>query len=197
MTKKSSVLEELYDLEQDVKKCTKCILFKTRKNTVFGEGSIKSVKIMFIGEGPGENEDLLGRPFVGKAGNLLTDIIEKGIKIKRDEVYITNIVKCRPPQNRNPEHIEVMSCINYLYKQIEIINPEVIVLLGAVALKSLFPKYGSITKYRGQFFNFILDKNHQYPTLATYHPSYLLRYPEYKREAWEDIKIVMKKLNIL
>ncbi len=195
-TKKSSILQELYDLEQEVHKCTKCTLFKTRKNSVFGEGSIKSVRIMFIGEGPGENEDLLGRPFVGKAGNLLTDIIEKGMKIKREEVYITNIVKCRPPQNRNPEHIEIMSCINYLYEQIRLINPEVVVLLGAIALKTFFPKYASITKYRGQFFNFILDKDHQYPTLATYHPSYLLRYPEYKRETWIDIQTVMKKLEL-
>ncbi len=186
----------LDEINEKVKVCNKCMLAKKRINTVFGEGNINA-EIMFIGEGPGEQEDKSGKPFVGHAGQLLTDIIEKGMKLKREDVYISNIVKCRPPGNRNPEVNEVASCINYIYEQIKIINPKIIVLLGNIALTSLLPKYTGITKYRGNEYILILDKEHKYKVIPTYHPSYLLRGTESeikikKKETWEDIKKVLQ-----
>ncbi len=188
-------------INAQVMRCKKCSLYKIRNNTVLGEGSLNS-EIMFIGEGPGENEDLTGRPFVGKAGELLVKIIENVLKLKREDVYMANIVKCRPPGNRNPNDLEVSACINYLHEQIKIINPKIIVPLGSVALSRLLPRYNGITKNRGREMKLILSREDIYDVIPTYHPSYLLRGSQSeinkkKREVWEDIKKIMKKLNML
>lgn len=183
--------EELIPLEKvkkEVLKCSKCRLEKTRKNVVFGEGKMDS-DIMFIGEGPGEDEDKTGRPFIGKAGQLLTKIIENGMKMQREDVYIANIVKCRPPSNRDPLPDEAAECIGYLKKQIEIIDPKVIILLGKVAAKHLLGIETSITKAREETYNCGMIR-----VFVTYHPSALLRNENYKRPVWEDIKKVLKYL---
>jgi len=191
---------KLYEINKQVMSCKKCPLYKTRNNTVFGEGNLDA-DIMFIGEGPGANEDLTGRPFVGKAGELLVKIIENVMKLKREDVYMANIVKCRPPGNRNPNNIEVSNCINYLHKQITIINPKIIIPLGTVALSTLLPQHRSIVKSRGQNMVLALSKDNIYDVIPTYHPSYLLRgdkaeINKKKREVWEDIKKIMTKLNL-
>jgi uracil-DNA glycosylase len=183
--------EELKPLERvrkEALKCLKCRLGGTRSNVVFGEGRIDA-DIMFIGEGPGEDEDRTGRPFVGKAGQLLTKIIENGMKISREEVYIANIVKCRPPSNRDPLPDEASECIGYLKKQIEIVNPKVIIILGKVAAKHLLGIEIPITKAREETYNYGSAK-----VFVTYHPSALLRNESYKRPVWEDIKKVLKYL---
>jgi len=164
--------------------CHMCDLAKTRKNVVFGEGS-QNAKLMFIGEGPGESEDNSGRPFVGKAGELLTAMIEKAVGVPRESVYIANIVKCRPPQNRVPTHSEISACKNYLLKQIELINPDIIVCLGATALNSLLGGEFAITKVRGMRYSF-----GEKTVIPTYHPSYLLRNPSAKKEAYEDMLLI-------
>lgn len=171
-------------LEETVAKCTRCKLHKGRLNTVFGSGSLNA-ELMFIGEGPGKDEDEQGLPFVGKAGQLLTKMIN-AMQFKRPEVYIANIVKCRPPNNRNPEDDEIKECSLYLQKQIEFIQPKVLVLLGAVPVKALFGKTG-ITKFHGVWCEYMGIK-----TMPTFHPAYLLRNPEAKRDAWEDLKKVME-----
>ena len=170
----SEVREELGD-------CKRCKLHRTRKTLVFGEGNEKAV-LMFVGEGPGYDEDLQGRPFVGKAGQLLTKIIES-IQLERDEVYITNIVKCRPPQNRTPEADEVLACRPFLLKQIKAVQPKIICCLGAVAAQSLLQTAEKITALRGRLFDFEGIR-----VIPTYHPAFLLRNPERKREVWEDMK---------
>lgn len=183
--------EELKPLERvkkEVSRCLKCRLGETRSNIVFGEGKIDA-DIMFIGEGPGEDEDRTGRPFVGKAGQLLTKIIESGMKISREEVYIANIVKCRPPSNRDPLPDEASECIGYLKKQIEIVNPKVIIVLGKVAAKHLLGIEMPITKAREESYSYGNAK-----VFVTYHPSALLRNESYKRPVWEDIKKVLKYL---
>lgn len=184
--------EQLLLLKKSVSKCEKCQLSLKRTNTVFGFGP-SNADIMFIGEGPGKQEDLSGDVFVGPAGQLLTKIIENGIKIPRKDVYITNIVKCRPPNNRNPQPNEVYQCINFLYEEIKLIQPKLIILLGAVALKNLLPAYPSITRYHGQELTLMLNNN-SYPVIPIYHPSYLLRFPEKKRETWEDVKTIIAKV---
>jgi len=184
---------EIIDLDTlylSLANCQKCRLGVTRNKLVFGEGN-KNADLMFIGEGPGHDEDLTGRPFVGKAGALLTKIIENGLKIPRKSVYIANIVKCRPPANRDPLPDEAESCIDYLHKQIEMINPSVIVLLGKVAAKHLLNIECSITKARENSYNY-----KGIPVFVTYHPSALLRNEKYKRPVWEDMKKVMKLLRI-
>jgi DNA polymerase len=171
-------LEELRNI---VNNCHLCSLSKTRKNIVFGEGN-QNAKLMFIGEGPGATEDETGRPFVGRAGQLLTNMIEKGLEIPRSEVYIANIVKCRPPNNRVPTPQEAKSCIAYLFKQIEIVNPKILVALGATSYRYLTGDNTPITKIRGEvikFQNRIL--------IPTFHPSYLLRNPSKKKEVYEDL----------
>lgn len=137
---------------------------------------------MFIGEGPGYDEDVQGRPFVGRAGQLLTKIIQS-IELERDEVYITNIVKCRPPQNRTPEADEILACQPFLLRQIEVIRPKMICCLGAVAAQSLLQTAQKITALRGRVFDF-----HGIRVIPTYHPAFLLRNPERKKEVWEDMK---------
>lgn len=182
--KKMSKEMAIKKLEDTVAKCKRCKLYKERLNTVFGIGSLNA-ELMFIGEGPGKDEDEQGIPFVGKAGELLTKMIS-AMQFKRPEVYIANIVKCRPPNNRNPEEDEIKECYPYLQKQIELIHPKVLVLLGAVPVKAFFGKTG-ITKTRGIWHEYMGIK-----TMPTFHPAYLLRNPEAKRDAWEDLKKVME-----
>ena len=169
-----------------VTNCTKCELCRARTNTVFGEGSY-STELMLIGEGPGRDEDLQGKPFVGRSGQLLTKML-KAMGYERNEVFIANIVKCRPPNNRNPFPNEADACIGYLIRQIEIIKPKVLLLLGAVPMKFILDKTG-ITRLHGQWFEFKGIK-----TLPTFHPSFLLRDPRQKKYAWEDLQKVMKVL---
>ena len=188
---------ELENLEKEVSSCFKCKLSSTRTRTVFGEGNPEA-ELMFIGEGPGKNEDLTGRPFVGKAGELFTRILEKGFGISRTNVYIGNIVKCRPTvdmkfeKDRPPEKDETYSCSPYILRQIEIIRPKVIVSLGNPATKFLLNTDEGITKLRGKWFDF-----QGIPLLPTYHPSFILRSDSEtaKKEIWEDLTKVMNKLN--
>ena len=180
-TKLTAVREELGD-------CTRCKLHTGRKNLVFGEGN-PNAALVFVGEGPGQEEDLQGRPFVGAAGQLLTDIIVKGMQLKREDVYICNIVKCRPPANRNPEPDEVEACEPFLIKQLRAINPQVIIGLGNVAVKTLLKTKEGITALRGNW------KTYQgIPLMPTFHPAYLLRTPSDKKLVWGDIKKVIAEL---
>ncbi len=173
--------DDLEELKKIVLHCHLCDLAKTRKNVVFGEGN-PHTKIMFIGEGPGATEDETGRPFVGRAGQLLTKMIENVLQIKRSEVFIANIVKCRPPNNRVPTPQEVEKCIPYLWKQIEIIDPKIIVALGSTSYRHLTGDKTPISKVRGQVIDFEGRK-----LIPTFHPSFLLRNPSKKREAYEDL----------
>ena len=168
--------------------CTRCPLCRTRSNVVFGEGDPRA-QLMFIGEGPGFDEDRLGRPFVGKAGQLLDKMI-KAMQFSREEVYICNIVKCRPPDNRAPLPEEAAACLPYLQKQIELVSPEVIVLLGATAAHYLLNRKEGITRLRGRWLNY-----NGIPVMPTFHPAFLLRQESAKREAWMDLQQVMAKFN--
>jgi uracil-DNA glycosylase family 4 len=161
--------------------CKRCKLHRTRKTLVFGEGNDKAI-LMLVGEGPGYEEDVQGRPFVGKAGQLLTKIIQS-IHLERDEVYIANIVKCRPPRNRNPELDEISACRPFLLKQIQAIQPKIICALGTFAAQSLLQTVEKISALRGRVFDF-----HGIRVIPTYHPAFLLRNPERKKEVWEDMK---------
>jgi DNA polymerase len=172
---------DIYKLEAIVKECYLCELSKTRKNVVFGEGDINT-KLMFVGEGPGATEDNTGRPFVGRAGELLTKMIENVLNIPRSSVYIANIVKCRPPNNRVPTAKEALTCKPYLQKQIEIIKPKLIVTLGSTAYNYLTNDTTAISKVRGNLFDM-----KDYWVLPTFHPSYLLRNPSAKKEAYLDM----------
>ncbi len=175
---KAESLNELYDT---IHNCKKCALGNTRINFVFGVGN-PDADIMLIGEAPGAEEDKQGIPFVGRAGKLLTDIL-KAINFEREDVYIANILKCRPPNNRNPLPSEVETCIPYLYKQIELIKPKLILCLGLVAANSLFGKKSTLTQMRGNVYDVQGIK-----TMVTYHPAALLRNPNWKRGCWEDVK---------
>lgn len=179
----SSTWDELLACVQN---CRKCPLWETRTNTVFGDGNPEA-DLMFIGEGPGENEDLQGLPFVGKAGELLTRMIAAMGFDRWKDTYIANVVKCRPPGNRNPEDSEAFPCLPYLDRQIELIRPKVIVLLGAVPLLYLLNKRG-ITRLHGQWFEYKGIR-----TLPTFHPAYLLRNPAMKADAWKDLQTVMRE----
>ncbi len=161
--------------------CKRCVLSKGRKNIVFGKGNERAL-LMIIGEAPGEEEDEKGEPFVGSAGQLLTRMLES-INIKRDEVYITNIVKCRPPRNRNPLKEEVDSCIGFLWEQIRCIKPKIILALGNVSVQTLLNTDSRISELRGKFYDIAGIK-----VLPSYHPAFLLRNPSKKREAWHDLK---------
>ncbi len=178
--------EKLNSLKTEIGDCKRCKLCEKRKNIVFGEGSPEA-KIVFVGEGPGEDEDIQARPFVGRAGQLLTKIIE-AMQFKRSDVYIANIVKCRPPGNRNPEPEEIQHCLPFLQKQLEIISPMIVVAMGNVAAKTLLGKTAGITELRGNFFPLGNMK-----VMPTYHPSYLLRNQSKKKEAWVDMQIVMRE----
>jgi len=175
---KADTLEQLDNL---INKCTACKLHEGRNKFVFGSGN-PIADVMVVGEGPGAEEDKQGLPFVGRAGKLLTDIL-KAINFSRDEVYIANIVKCRPPGNRNPLPDEMDTCLPYLKKQIEIIKPKVILCLGLTAAKGLLNKRDSLTSMRGKVFEFENIK-----VMVTYHPAALLRNPNWKRPCWEDLQ---------
>jgi DNA polymerase len=168
--------------------CTRCKLCKVRKTIVFGEGNPSAV-LVFVGEGPGYEEDQQGRPFVGAAGQLLTDIIVKGMKLRREDVYICNIVKCRPPDNRNPEPDEIEACEPFLIKQFQAIKPKFIVALGNVAVKTLLKTKEGITSLRGRWQTY-----QGIPLMPTFHPAYLLRNPADKKLVWEDIKKVIAEM---
>lgn len=178
----------LEELRAEIGDCRRCKLCAGRKNIVFGVGN-PNARLMFVGEGPGRDEDLQGEPFVGRAGQLLNDIITKGMGLKREDVYIANVVKCRPPDNRNPEPDEVAACEPFLKKQIDLIRPEVIVGLGKFAVQSLLQSKIPITKLRGTWHHY-----HGIKLMPTFHPAYLLRNPADKKLVWEDIKKVIKEL---
>jgi DNA polymerase len=173
------------EFREKVLACAKCPLAAGRTNVVFGEGN-ENADLMFVGEGPGQDEDEQGRPFVGRAGKLLTQMIE-AMKYSRSDVYIANIVKCRPPGNRAPFREEAECCIPYLFKQIKFISPKIIVCLGSVATQYLLNTTASISKIRGEF----VDMN-GILVMPTYHPAYLLRSPTMKKFAWADLQKVME-----
>ena len=174
------------DLEKSIENCRKCKLCEQRTNIVFGVGN-KNADIMFIGEGPGADEDRLGEPFVGKAGQLMNKAFA-GLEIDRQKVYIANVVKCRPPQNRNPEYDESASCLDYLRNQVVLVKPKIIVLLGSIALKNILGEEYGITASRGKW---VEKKNILY--MPTWHPAALLRDESKKIEFWQDLKEVMDK----
>ncbi len=176
-------------IREDIGDCTRCRLHKGRTKLVFGVGNVNA-DIMFVGEGPGADEDAQGEPFVGRAGQLLNNMIS-AMGIKREEVYIANIVKCRPPGNRTPEKDECDTCSPFLMRQIEVVQPKVIVALGAVAAKNLLAINDSMANLRGRWYDFRKCK-----LLVTYHPAYLLRDPRQKKEAWKDLQMVMKYLGL-
>ncbi len=180
--------ETLDAIREDLGDCRRCKLWKGRKTIVFGSGNPKA-EIVFVGEGPGADEDAQGLPFVGRAGQLLTEMIEKGMKIPRPDVYICNIVKCRPPENRKPEKDEVAACRQFVERQLDSIRPRVICALGATAAETLLDTRQSMGKLRGQWFQF-----HGFPLMVTYHPAFLLRDPTKKRDTWEDLKMILARL---
>ena len=178
------------EIEKSIIDCKKCKLCQNRTNIVFGSGN-KNAILMFIGEGPGADEDIQGLPFVGKAGQLLNKGLE-ALNISRDEVYIANIVKCRPPQNRVPEEDEARACLNYLRNQVMLIKPKIIVLLGSTALKNIFGESYKITRERGKWKEL---KGRLY--MPTWHPAALLRDENKKREFWDDLKEVKNKYELI
>lgn len=177
----------LEEIRRQLEACCCCKLGATRKNLVFGEGNPQA-ELVFVGEGPGADEDEQGRPFVGRAGQLLNDII-KAMKLRREEVYICNIVKCRPPANREPEADEVAACLPYLLAQLEIIKPKFIITLGAPATRTLLNTKEPMHKLRGRFYPWGESR-----LMPTYHPAYLLRNPADKVKTWQDVQMVMEKL---
>lgn len=174
-------------LREDLGECTRCKLHSTRTHLVYGVGN-PGAELMFVGEAPGRDEDQQGIPFVGRAGQLLTKIIE-AIGLRRDEVYIANVIKCRPPNNRNPELDEIETCQPFLFAQIDAIQPKVIVALGAFAVKTLLQREDAISRLRGRVFDYRGAK-----LVPTFHPAYLLRSPDKKRDVWEDMKTVRSML---
>jgi DNA polymerase len=182
--------ELLNEVRQEMGDCQRCPLGKTRKNLVFGQGNPEA-RIVFVGEAPGADEDEQGFPFVGRAGQLLTDIIVKGMKIQRKDVYICNILKCRPPGNRNPQPEEIGQCEPFLKKQLRIISPEIICALGTFAAKTLLKTDIPISVLRGRFHIYEGIK-----LMPTYHPAYLLRNSSAKKQVWEDVQMIMKEVNL-
>lgn len=176
-------------LRAETHDCTKCRLAGTRTNVVFGVGD-PNADLMFVGEAPGRDEDLQGEPFVGRAGQLLTDIL-KAMKLSREQVYIANVIKCRPPENRNPEPDELDACRPFIRRQVAMIRPKVIVTLGRFGLQSLTEKSFGISAVRGQWLEY-----DGIPLMPTYHPAYLLRNPSAKKDVWSDMKKVMAELGI-
>lgn len=182
--------QALASLEEQVSSCTECPLAKSRRNVVFGCGH-PAAELVFVGEAPGYHEDQQGLPFVGRAGKLLDDIITKGMGLARDDVYICNILKCRPPENRDPGSAEMVCCMPYLERQLEIINPKVICCLGRVAAQGLLETRSPMKDLRGRW--------HEYrgiKTMVTYHPAYLLRNPPEKKKTWLDIQKIMSELEL-
>ncbi len=181
--------ESLAEIRKDLGDCHRCRLSQHRRNIVFGTGNPRA-SLVFIGEGPGYDEDIQGEPFVGAAGQLLTKIIQ-AIQRTRERVYISNIVKCRPPNNRNPKTDEIQTCYPFLHRQIQAIHPKFICALGTIAAQSLLQTEQPISALRGKFHNYRGIK-----VLPTYHPAYLLRNPEKKRAVWEDMKELMTAMGI-
>jgi DNA polymerase len=177
-------------IREDIGDCTRCVLHKQgRKQIVFGVGNPEA-EIMFIGEAPGADEDEKGEPFVGRAGQLLNNMIG-AMGIKREDVYIANIIKCRPPGNRTPERDECETCSQFLFRQIEVVKPKIIVALGAVAAKTLLGVNDAMMNLRGRIYDYRNTK-----LAVTYHPAYLLRDPRQKKETWKDLQMVMKHLGM-
>ncbi|HKV63127.1 MAG TPA: uracil-DNA glycosylase [Candidatus Acidoferrum sp.] len=181
--------DTLLKTREDLGECTRCKLHKTRHTIVFGDGNPKA-ELVFVGEGPGADEDAQGLPFVGRAGKLLTQMIE-AMGLQRKDVYICNVVKCRPPENRQPEEDEVKACSPFLFRQIDVIAPKAIVCLGATAAKTLLQTNRGISQFRGEWLEFRGRK-----LMATYHPAYLLRNPPAKSEVWKDLQKVMALLGL-
>ena len=181
--------ETLEDIRADIGDCTRCRLHKARKKLVFGVGNPKA-ELVFVGEGPGHDEDVQGEPFVGRAGKLLTQMIE-AMSLRREDVYICNVVKCRPPENRLPEKDEIATCSPFLLRQLASIQPKVICCLGACSAQTLLATNQGISRYRGEWFDFRGSK-----LIATYHPAYLLRNPAAKGEVWKDLQKVMAVLGL-
>jgi len=179
--------ESLAALEEQICQCSKCALHKSRNKFIFGKGN-QDADLMLVGEAPGADEDRLGEPFVGRAGELLTKMLA-AIDIKRDSVYIANILKCRPPQNRDPLPEEIALCKAYLIKQIQLIKPKIIVCLGRIASHALLARSDSLSAMRGQTFDFEATK-----LVVTYHPAALLRNTSLKRDAWEDLQRIQRLL---
>jgi DNA polymerase len=188
VTLHKSAHDLLVDIRNDIGECTRCKLHRLgRTQIVFGVGN-PDADLMFVGEAPGQDEDIQGFPFVGRAGQLLTKIIE-AIDLKREDVYIANVLKCRPPQNRNPEPDEVASCQPFLRRQVAAVKPKVIVALGSFAARTLLNTEEAISRLRGRVYRY-----EDAQLVATYHPAYLLRSPDKKRETWEDMKKVRQLL---
>ena len=179
----SSENNNLTSLDEIIKKCKKCNLHKTRQNTVFGEGDPDS-NIMIIGEAPGREEDEAGKPFIGRAGKLLNEFL-KSIDLNRDSVFIVNTIKCRPPENRDPEASEINACSDYLDQQINIIKPKVLVLLGKIAANRLLGEDMPMSELRLK--KFFIDK-YDIPIIVFYHPAYILRSPSQKKKVWDDLQ---------
>ncbi|HEY5649610.1 MAG TPA: uracil-DNA glycosylase [Nitrospiria bacterium] len=183
---------DMEELRVEMGDCSRCKLHAGRKNIVFGSGNPKA-DLMFVGEGPGEEEDRQGLPFVGKAGQLLTRIIE-AMGLGRDEVYIANIIKCRPPRNRNPEPDEIDACIPFLEGQIARVSPRVICALGAFAAQTLLATDRRISGLRGRFHPLARPAGLDIKVMPTFHPAYLLRNPQDKKKVWEDVQLIMEDL---
>jgi DNA polymerase len=181
--------DTLLRIREDIGDCRRCKLHRKRNHIVFADGNPKA-ELVFVGEGPGADEDATGIPFVGRAGKLLTQMIQ-AMGLQREDVYICNVVKCRPPENRQPDPEEVTTCSPYLVRQLEVVNPKVIVCLGATAAQTLLETTTGISKFRGQWQDFRGRK-----LLATYHPAYLLRNPAAKGEVWKDLQKVMGELGL-
>jgi uracil-DNA glycosylase family 4 len=181
--------DSLLKIRDDIGDCTRCKLHKGRNKIVFADGNPKA-KLVFVGEGPGRDEDMQGLPFVGRAGKLLTSMIE-AMGLQRQDVYICNVVKCRPPENRLPEPDEIKTCSPFLMRQLDVVDPQVIVALGACAAQTLLQTTRGISHFRGQWQEFRGRK-----LMATYHPAYLLRNPPAKADVWKDLQMVMAELGL-
>lgn len=177
----------LEEVRQEMGECTRCKLHRHRTQIVFGVGNPKA-RLVFVGEAPGADEDAQGEPFVGRAGQLLTKIIE-AMGMRREDVYICNIIKCRPPNNRTPESDEILACQPFLLKQLQAIGPQFICALGGPATQTLLQTKEAISRLRGKFYDF-----HGIPLLATYHPAFLLRNPHEKKTVWEDMKFLLREM---
>lgn len=184
----SGARETLEAIREDLGDCVRCKLHEFRTHIVYGEGN-PAAELMFVGEGPGADEDAQGRPFVGAAGQLLDKIIQ-AIGMRREQVYIANVIKCRPPDNRTPEPDEAQTCQQFLFRQIAVVSPKIIVCLGNTPTVSLLGLKGGITRNRGAWYDY-----HGIKVMPTFHPAYLLREPSKKREVWEDMKMVRAELS--
>jgi uracil-DNA glycosylase family 4 len=187
MNQENTIQASLELLQQEVFACQKCSLARTRNHVIFGEGNIRA-PIFLIGEAPGRDEDLIGRPFVGRSGQLLDKILAACGFNRREHVYISNIIKCRPPGNREPSREERRACLPYLIRQVDLINPPIVIFLGATALKSLAGPDKKITRLRGRWMEW-----ERHLAMPVYHPSALLRNPALKRDTWEDFKKIVFK----